>query len=515
MKILINKYILTACILLFAVSCSKSYMDTKPTDALGDATIFESVDNAQIAMNGVYKCMTQQYSGFSQGYNGEGTIKYYIGNYGGSNYLLANSGNTALNTQSYHDNVNSTFILYPWYYYYRLISNANSIIARIDAASGPEADKNFIKAQALSIRAYAYLMLSQQFHRRWIDGKTDEAISGNGLVLRLEPTTVGMPLSSAKTTYEQIYKDLDNAIAYFTSCGKKRSNNYTIDIDVAYAIYARAALTKLDYTNASKYAKLARANYPLMNNADYNAGFYTPTSEWIWSSYGGVTETLYYYSFFAYVAYNAGTSTVKNYPRCIYRPLFEKIPATDIRKSLFLDPKTDAYDKATGFALSNSALFKRGSTMRTGFPKSAKVAAWMQCKFLCEDGQGVGWLNHFRSSEMYLIEAEAEYKLNNETAARNALNALNFKSGRDPKYNCTATGSDLLEEIKLYRSIELWGEGFEYFDVKRWGDTIDRRGFDDGGNWKADYVLKITPDMYNGLTNVLPKKETDYSDALK
>lgn len=29
------------------------------------------------------------------GINGEGTIKYYIGNFGGNNYNLANSGNAA------------------------------------------------------------------------------------------------------------------------------------------------------------------------------------------------------------------------------------------------------------------------------------------------------------------------------------------------------------------------------------------------------------------------------------
>lgn len=508
-------YFIIAGAALLGTSCSKEYLQTSPTDSWGETAIFSSVENAQVAMNGVYRCMTQQYGGFGQGYNGEGAIKYFIGNFGGNNYLLSNSGNTASMNQTYHDNNSSVFILYPWYYYYRIISNCNSIIKQIDAATGSDAAKANIKGQALTVRAYSYMMLSQLFHKRWIDGHQDEAKDGNGLVLRLEPTQDAMPLSSATTTFAQIYKDLDAAIENFTKAGISRKNNYYADINVAYAVYARAALVKLDYTNATKYAKLARAGYPLMSNDDYLKGFYTPTSEWIWSSYGGETETLYYYSYFAYVAYNANTSTIRNYPRCIYSLLYKQIPSTDLRKGLFLDPKTDKYNTTTGFATTGSELYKRGFAMREGIAGTAKIAAWMQFKFACSDGVGVGNLNHFRSAEMYLIEAEAEYKLGHEELSRAALIALTKTSGRDSKYTCTKTGTALMDEIKLYRGIELWGEGFEFFDLKRWGDKIDREGFKTGGNWGSKYVLSVTNDQYNEWTNVLPLKETDYNDQIK
>ena len=51
---------------------------------------------------------------------------------------------------------------------------------------------------------------------------------------------------------------------------------------MAYAIYARAALTREDWAAAAKYAPLARKDYPLMSNADYvDGGFSTPNREWI------------------------------------------------------------------------------------------------------------------------------------------------------------------------------------------------------------------------------------------
>jgi SusD family. len=498
-----------------SVSCSKSYLDTKPSDSGSDKAIFENTDGYKMGMNGVYRLMTRQYSAFGQGWNGEGTIKYYIGNFGGNNFLLANSGNTASNNQTYHDNNTSTFVLYPWYYYYALIGNINSLIDGAESVPGNQAIVKNVKAQALTVRAYSYMMLSQLFHKRWIDGKQDEAVNGNGLVLRLQPTLDSQGLASAAETYNQIYADLEEAIKLFEESNVKRSNNFEANINTAYAVYARAALIKRDYAKAAEYAAKAREGYPLMSEKEYISGFNTPNSEWIWSTTGTMTETIYYYSFFAYMGYNSNTSTIRTYPRCIYRPLYEQIPATDIRKNMFLNAKDGEFSSTTGFDTKDSILFKRVESMKITLPENAKVAAFMQFKFKSLDELSVGHLNHFRSSEMYLIEAEARYFLKDEAAAQKLLVELNATSKRDPSYTCTATGEDLFNEIKLYRSIELWGEGFEFFDLKRWGDKIDRKGFKDGGNWKSSYVVTVKPDQYNAWTNVLPTREVDYNDLLK
>ena len=65
---------------------------------------------------------------------------------------------------------------------------------------------------------------------------------------------------------------------------RKADEWYKPNLNVAYAVYARAALTREDWANASKYAKLAREGYPLMSNSDYmDGGYHTPNSEWIWA----------------------------------------------------------------------------------------------------------------------------------------------------------------------------------------------------------------------------------------
>lgn len=519
MKSIYKISILLAAILLG--SCSKEYLSTVPTSSTGTATIFESVDNMELAVNGLYKCMTQQFGTFGQGYNGEGTIKYYIGTMAGNNFNMFNSGNIYLVDNSYHVNPKSTWILYPWYYYYRIIGNANTIIVEGPNAAGDEAKRDYLIAQAKVMRAYCYSMLVQRFTYRWGMGKHSEAVDGNGLVLRIDTSTGDLPLSSADATYAQIYKDLDEAIAVLDGQAYKRdktNENYQIDGNVARAVYARAALNREDWDKAAAMAKDARVGYDLMSVAKYKGGFNSPTSEWIWSSYGGVTETLYYYSFHAYMGYNANTSTCRSYPRSISKVLYNKLGATDIRRDMFLDPTGNEGDcsTTTGEVKKNSTLDKKARAMYPALLSNAKVCAYQQFKFACLDQPGVGHIPHFRSSEMILIEAEAEFMKNNPTKTQQLLVNLNKDSGRDPGYTCTKTGDDLLEEIKLYRQIELWGEGFDWFDLKRWNDPIDRKGFNDGGNSYSTYAIKVVQEQANNWwTSVLPENETLYNKGLK
>lgn len=511
MKRLKNIALLCSAILMFT-SCASDWLDTKPTSAVGMSTAFESTDNAAMAINGLCKMMSSQYLS-SQGFNGEGTIKMYYGNYPSSSFFVNLPGSSDIINCRYMDNTSSAYDYYPWYYYYKLIANANAILHYIDEASGTDEDKDFIRAQAYTFRAYSFFMLSQIYGNRWIDsngGSTD------AIVLRTDMSDGDIPLSTLKETYEQIYADLDEAIRLYKSSGKDRpsDDNYSPNLNVAYATYARAALTRQNYEKAKEYAVLAREGYPLMNTADYKAGFHTPNSEWIWSCFGASEETLFYYSYFAYIAYNSSASAVRSYPKCISRELYNQIPETDIRRELFLDPKEDTYTTSTGNAGSNTALYKRAFAEHPDLNPNSKVYAYMQFKISAKDQPGVGNLNNFRSSEMYLIEAEAEYFLNNEPAAQTALNTLTRDTGRDPEYNCTKSGEELLTEIKKYRSIELWGEGFEWFDLKRWGDPIVRHTYEDGGNFITVLAITINPGDSNKWTWRVPLKETDYNHAI-
>ena len=114
-----------------------------------------------------------------------------------------------------------------------------------------------------------------------------------------------------------------------------------------------------------------------------------------------------------------------------------------------------------------------------------------QLKFYVFDTPGVGYLPFIRSSEMVLIEAEANYFLGNANDAQAALVELNKTSGRNPDYSCDKTGDELWTEIMNYRTLELWGEGFGYSDFKRWGRKIERKTLAQGGNAHAAIAITI------------------------
>jgi starch-binding outer membrane protein, SusD/RagB family len=506
-----NKILLASTLLLGMLAwtgCSEDYLDTAPTDNVGTSTVFETTANGKLAINGIAKMMTKQYLS-TQGFNGEGTIKMYYGNYPGNDFFVNLSGWSAIINSDFHENITSIYCYYPWYYYYKLIGNANAVVAYIDGAAGTQSERDFIKAQALTFRAYSFFMLSQVYCKRWIDSNSG---ASDGLVLRTDLSTGNMALSSLAKTYEQIYADLDEAIALYNKSSEERSAFYEPDLNVAYAVYARAAITKQDYATALEMAQKARNGYPLMNNAEYKAGFSTPNQEWIWGSYGASDETLYFYSYFAYIAYNSSASAVRTYPKCISKELYEKIPSTDIRKALFLDPTGYSYTTGTGVA--GADLKAKAFELYPSLYSTATVYAYMQFKVNAQDLPGVGNLNHFRSSEMYLIEAEAKYFLSDEEGARETLVQLTNASGRDPLYSTSNAGAALLSEIKTYRAIELWGEGFDWFDMKRWGDTINRKSTSNGGNFISVLAVTIAPNEKNNWVWRYPAKETEFNKAL-
>lgn len=506
--------VVALCLGASLTSCSSDYLDLYPESSTGPNVIFSTTDNAQLAVNGLTRLMSMQYQGFNQWFNGEGTIKTLYGNFTGNDYhrLYNNSGMANIANLTNSQNSSSIYDYYPWFYYYRLISNANSIVMHIGEASGTEQDRAFIKAEALTFRAYSYMMLLQIYGKRWMDSNGG---ASRGVVLRLDESKGDLPVSTLAKCYEQIYKDLDEAVSLFKASGKDRpeGNNHLPNLNAAYAVYARAAVNREDWATAEKYAALAREGYPLMSNDEYKEGFNTPNREWIWSVYSSEQETLYFYQYFTYEGSNTSSSTWTKRPAAISKELYSQIPATDMRRDLFLDPKDDAYNtssSAAGSALAARAREEYGDRLNA----NSSIFAFMQMKQMARVMPGVGEMNLFRSSEMYLIEAEADCHLNKDADARRLLVELNATSGRNPEYTCDKSGDELLEEVRLYNRIELWGEGHDWFNYKRWGLPIVRHSAAQGGSFLPVFAGTIDPSANSGWTWVLPSKEIDYNSEI-
>lgn len=146
-------------------------------------------------------------------------------------------------------------------------------------------------------------------------------------------------------------------------------------------------------------------------------------------------------------------------------------------------------------------------------------------KFWCTPMYGNMQMPWMRCSEMVLTEAEAEFNLGNEGAAKAALTELNSK--RIPGYVCKTSGAALLDEIRTTRRIELWGEGFNFSDMKRWNIERVRRAWvandPTSGNIPPgqlagmdDAALQnfFSTKYSNGWRFVIPNGETQYNKAI-
>lgn len=546
-----NKYIgklfLGALTVASLTACSSDFLDTTPTQSTATATVFSTTENVKLAVNGLAYLMKSQHAAFTQGYCGENAIRSIFSEYLSQEFRYNQfaTGWEIIMDGKYYTAKTTKYAKYPWAYYYEIISNANSIIAHVDEATGEESDKLFYKAQALTFRAYCYSKLMEIYTPRWQDTNNGET---KGIVLRLDESTGSMPLSTVKECWDQIYQDCKDAIADFEQSGEDRASKerYLTNKNVAYAIYARAALYRQDYQTALEMAKKAREGYALMTNAEYTSGFNSYNSEWIFGTCDISEENNWYWTFGTQFACNGEYAKKTKYGAGdIEKELTDKMPTNDVRMKNFLTIDKfnglDLYNgtgteeqqdgsvkdniphinKTYGFMNSDEAFAAAKAYVSAHTPSGVSEAYQSgyyyinaQLKFYCLDSPGVMPLSLIRSSEMVLIEAEANYFLGNTSAAQASLIELNKTSGRNPEYTCTKTGDDLFNEIKDYRELELWGEGFNWYDMKRWKLDIVRKSFADGGNCHVATAQRVSATA-NDWTWAIPETETNYNDQVK
>lgn len=469
MKKHISKIFIAAA-LVFSTSCADDYLDTLPTDAVPEELVFTTTQNAMTALNGIHRMLLLRFD--SQGQAAEGGLMI-MRDVLGDDVVMTTTGNgwyVSISRWLTHINENAGDVRFAWRYYYKVIGNANMILANIDDAEGPQAERNEIKGQALAYRAWAHFNLVQLFAERY-DAKGDNSHMGVPVVI--EPITEGGARNSVSEVYKQINTDLDDAIALLTESRNEKSH---LNINVAKGIKARVALIQENFGLAAQMAREARAGYALMSESELYEGFNSVRNgEWIWGSKQVDDQQTYFASFFAYMSLNFSSTNIRSNPKAINSTLYDMIPDSDYRKGLW-DPNA-----------SNPAL--RDPFINEATLSSFSKIDYMNRKFLAQgNASSVGDVVYMRAAEMYLNEAEALVRDNKDGEAAQVL--FDFVSARDPQYVLsTNTGQDLLDEILVQRRIELWGEGFRFYDLKRLKLPLDRTG--------ANHVESVINGKYN------------------
>jgi tetratricopeptide (TPR) repeat protein len=140
--------------------------------------------------------------------------------------------------------------------YAMIVNIDNSILAKVDAASGDQALAGRIKAEALVQRAYYHYILVN-LHAKAYDPATASTDGGIAYVTDIDVSKVKAKLTVAEV-YKRMLDDVNAALALNT-LPQTPSNNMRPGLAFAYAVKARILLAMRDYPNALEAANASLA----------------------------------------------------------------------------------------------------------------------------------------------------------------------------------------------------------------------------------------------------------------
>lgn len=377
-----------------------------------------------------------------------------------------------------------------WQVCYTQIQTCNTIAATISMDTEDPSLKYYL-GQALIFRSYCYYMLVNMYQLTWANNPDAPCVPIITEENMVEAGINGNARATVQQVWDRVITDATNAINLLTEAadaGITRPDRRFADVAVAYGMRARANLfihewasaaadaqKAIDLSDARPYS-ITEASVPgfyKLTNPNYMWGIENPSSM-------GYTQGVVNFASMMGSWMPNGYNTV-GCARRISKKLYAEIPATDCRRNWWID--------ANGTV--PAALPQAYKSWLAADPDN--YPAYTQCKFAAADnnpGQPSGATDvpMMRIEEMYLILAEAQGMTSPSTGAATLQSFV--RAYRDGSYSCTAASKeDLRMAVWTQRRIELWGEGFAYFDRLRYMTGIDRRGH----GFPSAWVFVVSP----------------------
>lgn len=464
---------LTAVSSILMVGCKKDFLEKLPSEDLSTEQISAAAKQDPTLLNGsiagLYSTMYTEYTGGFSGDDDFGQKSYDLFSdilsadvaVGGVTYGWF--GGVA-QLQPTRDFTRSEAYM-PWRYYYRIIFGANNVI---DALGGTDVvltgtSQKHIMGQAKAMRAYAYFYLTQLYAREGYG-------TGNEKILPLYKTVSNnVGLSTSAEIYDLIIADLTQAIDYlkdFNRASKDQVDQSVAKGLLAYALSARGTNADLQQVVSLTNDIIEDYDYRLTNQDETVARFdvngnvinsqsgfnNVATPSWMWgvditiASKVDITSWWGAFDVFTYGYPSVGDTKI------IDENLYNSMRPDDIRRGQFDD-----------------------------LPQFGLTGLIPINKFFAPERQLDGQLNittdyiYMRVDEFYLLNAEANAKLNQDAPARVSLKQLlDLRLTNGSSYVDALSGQALKNEIYLQTRLELWGEGKSYLAMKRNKATVKR-----------------------------------------
>lgn len=467
----------TIVILLISVSCSKDFVEIPPVGVLDAATFFNSEENAEQALIGMYDLMQYNYAkDWSSAY----FVKMLPGddvNCGGGS---ATDQVPLVEISDYANlSVSNPAVTSVWNLHYRTIALANTIIENVEVSE--LSNKAFVLAEAKFMRAWCYFELTTM----WGD-----------IPLRLvNPTELSsesfaIPKSSRAEVYTQVEADLKEAIAGLPARAGL-AQNFRVSKVTAQALLGKVLVFQEKYAEALTYLE------PVILNPNYDLA---DSMEDVWSVAGefGV-ESLFEIGYISTNGYDWGNVAwggrmESNLHIQLMGPRgeFDIAPVGLLNgwgfnypsaKSIAAFEASGVNERRSSTIMTEQELVDAGGSVKSTDDDGNPIAIYgydgaIRIKYATKASDtsegGVRELNYsvnwrlFRYAEVLFLAAEAYNKTGADDKAIIELNKVRDRAGL-ADLDATLTGTDVFDALMEDKFLEFAHEGPRFWDLVRWG----------------------------------------------
>lgn len=506
--------------LLGAMAFSSCDMDLKPVDRLEEETAIQNSQDLRQFRNTLYTNLRSVTSG---------AFVYLTDiQLDGFNGLISNGNNLSDFSygQIYPTNENVTGY---WSSNYVMISNANALIGKAEGlrASSAYTDEQKVafaryEGEALFTRAFGYFNLVEHYSKPYTQTDPNAAHSGVPLVTTYSPTgdvTKYPGRATLAEVYALIESDLQAAYdvlkAYeesgytdkFTEQYETDKTAYLTSYAVA-AMQARVALVKGDYQTAwDKATSIITSNkYKLVLRSAFTKMWKNDTgSEIIFQPFMSDTEK---------GGSNGGIFQKEDESDPYYIPNYGTLMmfAGDDNEG---DIRYDAWFTQYSDFLIEGQSYK--AYIFCKYPGNASINT--------TKNEFVNKTKVFRTSEMYLIAAEAGARLGGDKLSQANQYLNDFCKKRYTGYkDKTYSAAELIKQTLLQRKREFIGEGMLWSDLRRTNEGFQRISNFEVGDPELDKINGVIFNVGKNLkyeagdyrfTWPIPKNEMDSNPQMK
>lgn len=439
-----------------------------------------------------------------------------------------------------------------WGHYYSLMHNINATILALRNGMGLPAEEDALQsyygfiqneeetptytakdstnavylAQTVGLRGYVYAQLAKWYTpvmgSTYMKGYTIKDYKCCPIYTEMN-MDAAQPLSPSAQVYQRAFADMEFAIYLYENFGTDylRPNKLTLDREVVCGLLAQAYLNASVFYNCSECQEediyqaylqnaidnaqkvISSGKYKMVGNSELLTNGFNNVSDpsWIWGQKVTVETSGGLKSWFGQVDIHSYSYAWAGDTKVIDLELFNMIPLWDKRKQWFNDgSKNSAYINCP-----DKKFFSAQN------PESTH-----------EDYIDRDWLSDnvfMRYESMYLIDAEANYRLGNTGPAIASLTAITaerqdtsyfmWKEEYDSFLAGLNTDAGLKNAIIYNWRIEMWGEGYGLETFRRWGEGRKR-----GQNHDYNKGGSFAPKDDNMNMNI-PTSESTYNPNIK